>query len=561
MIHKTSYKKSTILITLMISLSACSTEYKKTQKEVDAQINKTTVLFRNANNGEFKKNYNMVTFHKNGLYIGLKPFIAKQGESLPVNVEADGVKLFSSRKMSLNDIANLITTFTGIPASIDEGTVSTESRDGTDTDMYKELNEAVNKSITPQQQVNLYDNLPGMTVDYSGELSGFLKLVSSHFNVSWQYRDGIIFFSKYAVKTFTINTLPVKTTSQSKMDMGLTAGGSGSSGGQGTGSNSDSSGGGSSSSGGSTSNSLSASDSSKSSLNLDFWKDITQNLDVILHGNGSVSVSEGLASITVSTSPDIMVNVENYINQLNRSLRQEIAVNVSIYNVTLNDDSDWNYSLTSMFSALKGRISGHLSLFSKDPGDPGIEGTTENNSSFIVNMLDNQGKVSVLNSANVITMSGQPVPLQVSNTRGYVSSIGTTVNNNTSQTNLDVSLIDTGFFLNVLPRVLRDGKIMLQYSISLSSLAGNDNGFDSFSVDKKKIQLPDINQRSFIEQNILKNDNTLVVAGYKTSNLNSYDAGIGNPKFKLLGGDSSGKGSKEIIVICITPTTLNLGEN
>ncbi|CAA9998227.1 unnamed protein product, partial [Nesidiocoris tenuis] len=77
-----------------------------------------------------------------------------------------------------------------------------------------------------------------------------------------------------------------------------------------------------------------------------------------------------------------------------------------------------------MFSALKGRITGDMSFLTGASG--GMQGTTTNGSKFILSLLDSQGKVNLLNSANVTTMSGQPVPLQVANTRGYVSTIGST---------------------------------------------------------------------------------------------------------------------------------------
>ncbi|MGK0601842.1 secretin N-terminal domain-containing protein [Yokenella regensburgei] len=555
-------KKINVMLVVAISLSSCSTTYKANKKIISADTSKVYDAFSKSNNSIFGKSYKMVKDYSDGVYIGLKPFKVKQGEALPVNVEADGVKLYSSQKLGLEGIAKLITTSTHIPVNISRNKDSNKNGgDASDNTMYEKLNAVINASVSPVQQLDMYDGLPGMTVDYSGKLSNFLKLVSSYFGVSWQYMNGIIFLSNYEVRTFSINTLPGKVSSKAKMDIGLSAGGAGGSDGSGGSGSSGSAGGGGDSSSGGTTDTLSSTNSSESSVNLDLWSDIKKNLAILIQGNGSFSVSEGLSSITVSTTPGNMMNIQKYIDQLNINLQQEVSVNVTMYNLTLNDDSSWNYSLTAMFSALKGKISGNMAFFPGDSTGGGMQGTTENGSSFILNMLDSQGKVDVINSANVTTMSGQPVPLQVSNTRGYVSSIGTTMNDNTSQSSLNVSLIDSGYALNVLPRVLDNGKILLQYSISMSSLVGKNNGFDEFAVDKQKIQLPDVNQHSFVQQNILNNNQTLLVAGYKNSENHISDSGVGDPGFKLLGGSRGGKDKKEIVVISITPTALNLGDN
>ena len=47
-----------------------------------------------------------------------------------------------------------------------------------------------------------------MKVDYSGRLSEFLDLVATHFNQSWQHKNGRIVFSKLITRTFELPALP-----------------------------------------------------------------------------------------------------------------------------------------------------------------------------------------------------------------------------------------------------------------------------------------------------------------------------------------------------------------
>jgi type IVB pilus formation R64 PilN family outer membrane protein len=176
--------------------------------------------------------------------------------------------------------------------------------------------------------------------------------------------------------------------------------------------------------------------------------------------------------------------------------------------------------------------------------------------------LDTLGTVSIVTSASVTTMSGQPVPVQVGNTRGYVSQIGSSMNDTTTSQSANTSTVNTGFALNILPKVLDDGKVLLQYSVNLSALAGGDNGFDDFQVggsgaSAQTMQLPNVNQRSFIQEGMVNNGDTLVLAGFEEVGDKSSDNGIGNPNMKLLGGSRTGDHNHQVLVICITPVVLD----
>ncbi|WP_432763758.1 type II secretion system protein GspD, partial [Escherichia coli] len=252
-------------------------------------------------------------------------------------------------------------------------------------------------------------------------------------------------------------------------------------------------------------------------LNMDFWSDLKNNLQILIGTKGNFNVSTSTSSVTVRTTPSNMVQVENYIKNVNQELERQVTVNVAVYSVEVTDTSNLALSLSGILRRAGntlGMLDGSsLSVGSLPTLTAYINGDGDNNNAALISALDKAGKVSIVTSASVTTMSGQPTPLQVGGNRTYVSQIGTTMNNNTTQNSVSTSSVTSGFSMNILPRVMDDGHVLLQYGINISSLVGAHNGFDEVTASGTTIQLPNIQQRSFVQSSLLQNGNTLVLAG------------------------------------------------
>jgi type II secretory pathway component GspD/PulD (secretin) len=109
-----------------------------------------------------------------------------------------------------------------------------------------------------------------------------------------------------------------------------------------------------------------------------------------------------------------------------------------------------------------------------------------------------------------------------------------------------------------VPRILKDGNLILQYGIAISELVGKNDGFETFSSSGNTIQLPNVNMRNFVQQSIVPNGATLVLAGFEQVRAADKKTGLGHPEFFQLGGSRQALNHREVIVILITPTLLDV---
>lgn len=529
-------------------LASCATHtYRESQKNIDMNVKETNRLFSQSAHAKDVKNTNKIQV-EDKVYVGVEKVGYQHGDLLPSYFETNrGVVLISGLPLTLSEILNLINKATKIPivnlisanADTNNSALSQPSSAGV---IASQLSQAVGQggvSDTIAQLSHSLSEPDNIQVNYTGPLSSFLNQLASHFDISWRYTGGKIVVSNMEIRTFTITTLPMRFTGSNQVS---TSGGSG---------------GGSGGSGdGSGQQSLSI------SMNMDFWSDLQKNLKIIIGSNGSFNTSTSTSSVTVKTTPSNMVQVENYITKINNELARQVTINVAVYSVEVTDTSNLALSLSGILKQ-GGRELGTLSssVFAAG-GLPTLtayfNGDGSDNNEALLSALDKAGKVSIVTSASVTTMSGQPTPLQVGGNRTYVSEIGTTMNNVSTQSTVSTSSISSGFSMNILPRVLDNGQVLLQYGINISSLVGAHNGFDEVTAAGTTIQLPDVQQRSFVQSSLLQNGNTLVLAGYEQQRNETADSGVGDPNFKALGGSRAGSHEKTLIVICITPRVLKL---
>ena len=525
------------LLLAVVALSGCNIE--KTRNLIDARADQAAQGLREAQKPAAAVSYNPLTV-TDKLWAGSSSLRLRRGMPLPSRFEGPhGVTLISGEGMGLSDIAATLTAQTGIPVRVAAGAVSDAgagaSSTGTDG--------------------GGSGGAGGMTLAYEGPLSGLLDQVSGNFGVNWRYDGAVINLSRFETRVFMIEALPG---TQSVKD-GIKEVEANSS-----------------SRGGASNNAASTSSlqqTSEMTAEFKVWDELGQTVTSMLGGVGSVVVSPSNGSITVTTTPDVMRTVATYIKQENRRLSRQIAINVEIYKVELSEGTDFGFVFNEALKRLKmfgatfaGPLSGAPAGVALGSG--GVSGggalniailnpDTTGQVTGLFQALSTLGDTSRVAQFPMTTLNNRPVSRRVGQDTTYVASIQS--NTSTSTTGISNSaitpgVIPEGFSLQVTPRLLDDGRIMMQYSLSIVDIVK----IETFGTAPNQVQLPKTTNRVFVQQSLLKSGSTLIIGGFDDEQARQNAQGVGSPFNFFLGGGSNTSTGHTMLFMSVTPQVLDV---
>jgi type IVB pilus formation R64 PilN family outer membrane protein len=287
-----------------------------------------------------------------------------------------------------------------------------------------------------------------------------------------------------------------------------------------------------------------------------------------------MATSPSTGAIVVTAPRAIMDRVQAFMEAQNQRLSRQVTVNVQVLSVDLNDGSDTRFDLQAIANDLIARglaVSLGTQASIANSAAPGIgfavtSGRAQGTEA-VLQALASRGRVSVRTATTVTTLNGIPAPVNVTNTRGYLAEIalsqvpgfggggGGGVGSTGVQAALRPGSVTTGFSLNILPRIDRDGQsLLMQFSVNISELVGPRDGFNEFSAPGLgAIQLPNINSRSFVQQAEVQSGQTIIVTGFERAGETAERQGAVFSEFIGAGGSQVGSRRRTSIVVLMTP--------
>ncbi len=371
----------------------------------------------------------------------------------------------------------------------------------------------------------------GIRVAFSGTISGLFDVVASHFGVSWEYnaKSHAIEFLASNVKTFTILAAPGKVSHASKVSNES----KGSSGGDSGESVQESSG--------------ETAQSTDTDISIDIWTDIVAEVKALLTKDGSVTANQIAGTITVRDTPVTLRQVGDYVDEINKRLSRQIALSIKVWSLEVSDATDVGVDLSLFFDAPDVQVFTGASPLSMLPAGGDLSAAVVNgrlkNSSALLKGLRALGRATQVTSGGGVVMSNQPVPIQAIKRDAYLASSSQSTSEYGNTTELTPGEITTGFAMTVIPYVLENRRVILQYSVDLSSL----DELVSFESGDATIQLPKVSKRNLGTHSMaLKMGQTLVLAGFEQEVDNRGTSG------GFLGFNKSQEYKKSLLIITIS---------
>ncbi len=516
----TNWEKTALGIAFTALVASCSIATSM-DASIEREVKATTKLKEEAKVPTTPENEDLIKV-KDDIWLGDTSEIEYEGEPLPAYLETkDGITLISNRPITLFEIGDMInkTTSLGVRyASQMEENVKSQASGN------KPSPETVNADwATPDM----------MLVSYRGPLSGLLNEVSSRFGIWWKYEKKEIHFYKYITKTFVLYSLPTKPS------LSVSVGGS--------------------QSGGGGSSSVSQSNSAE----IELWSKIEEGVNSMLGDGAKLTTSPSDGTMTLTATPADIKKVAKYINEQNQRLSRQVAVSVKILQVSLTDEDSYGLDLKATFGdgVTTLGVTGSSSVATSGAANGMTWGVLKKNwtADAAVRALSKKDSTTLVTSGTVTTLNNKPAPIQVTQKQNYIAEM-TKTNSGTDGNNYDISVtteeVETGFTMDVLPRILEHGRLLVMFNMTLSDLVSLDKVEFGDSSDNQYIQNPKVETRGFTQEVALTSGESLILTGFEKVSSTTKKEGTGSADNSLLGGSAEANKTRSILVIILTPVVL-----
>lgn len=452
-------------------------------------------------------------------WYGARSVPLQNGMALPQRfLGSDGLVITFERPMTLKETARMIQAATGIRT-----VVNTSGGDQFGAE----------QGFIPVDGIEV----TGGRVVWTGPLSDMLEQVTDNFDADWTYDGRTLTIADEVTRTFMLHALADTIDVQSNIENSIDE------------------------------RSALPEVGTSSQATLEIWNDIEDTINSIVDQKGRATFSPTTGTITISGPASVVRKVEDYLRDQNRMRLRRVAVAVRVLSVETSDTNTVGFNLTGLIerainnrpfqftSVSDGLTAGILrQLPTIDPvtGLPATGGVTPNTDEItsILEASEDVERVSLSNSGAIVTLSDIPAPLQIGRTIAYLERVSSSSGDD-GNVSLEPGEVNLGLTMNVLPRVIQRDKVLLRLAVGITDA---QTPFQQITVSGLSIELPEISTTGFLQNAVLSEGETLVLAGFEKDQASLDDEGT--PGGLFTGGQRTIGRSREVTVLLITAEVL-----
>lgn len=402
------------------------------------------------------------------------------------------------------------------------------------------------QSSGPAQNTSANNGLQQIIgLKWDRDVRGLLDIAGSRFGLSWRMENGRVLFYRYDTQTFQLAILNTKIDSSASIDSGSGAqlGGTGTTG---------------------TSGEVNSAQKTKYDLNSDLYNDLRKTIENMLTPQvGRYWLSSSSGTLTVTDTPEVIGRVRRFVDYENKVLNRQVQLNIQVLSVTQTHNEELGLDWDLVYSSLKNYgVDVKGSFANASTGATSVSGSILENatgnarhfagSNLIVKALSEQGYVSVVTSQSRLTTNFTPVPYQLSNQQGLLTSSSTTATANVGVTStMTTTTLTTGLFMTAVPSIEENGNVQLQFAFSYDS-PPKINSFYSKDGNTRN-DTADFSKEAITQKFNMRTGQTVMVTGADQVTNSADRQGVGSADFFALGGGRNGTSKRTTLVILITP--------
>lgn len=529
--------------------AACTSIPSKDEVDAKHALMAAQLIERNAEIAAVPEDRALISRAK-GAWLGVKVKPLAQDVNLP-SIFRTTVTMNYPGRYDLRAIAEKITKTTGIPVSLKP-------------DVFMPLSALVSAgqgastsgagAITGPGVAGLRDDTDVMELNFVDvPLKDVINQVNSRMGVNATYSENEgLTFSRFVTRTMTVKANPGNSTLTASLGKGGSSSGNGAGGANGgTAFNSD----------------------GKVSMESNFsvWTAIEGALNTIKSPPGKFIINQATGSVTMTDTKEVVDIAQRYIDGENAVMTRQVAVRVELLSVTSNDSRELGVNWNGVYTKLSGLIpqwnvnlvapasinssaGGGLGMTILAPPKDGSTLSQFNGTQAMINALQGFARVTNRQSFAAMTLNRQPAPIAKTVQTTYLARTtpgGNAGTGSSTLPGLEPGQVTTGFMSNILPTVLDNDTVMLQFSIDSSELNKIDSQSTGANETLQRIQTPEVGAVQTVQKVALRSGGTLVLTGFDREVLQYDQRGI--TKQIGLGGSFNGSKVRETYVILVTP--------
>jgi len=296
---------------------------------------------------------------------------------------------------------------------------------------------------------------------------------------------------------------------------------------------------------------------------------------------GYYVIDKNVGVITVTAKPSVLKTVDGYIENLKKSLYQQVNIEAKIIEVYLQDNSkiglNWDDLLggekslsTTVSFGNAGQVYPHTSTNGTIYADSFVSRVQMGSLNFSVflNALKQQGDTHVLANPKITVLNGQPALISIGKDVAYIKSVTREKDGDTGDITYtaETGNVVQGIALGVVASVIDNKKVILHLTPITTDLENLDSNGDipmtTIGEDDTAMSLglPKVKVREMSTMVEVSNGEMLIIGGLIDStegNTGSFAPGVGDvPVLKYLFGYEEKTMQKRELVILLTPTII-----